>query len=108
LGEFYLFISIIVWRIDIKKLQLTEERRLPIFSRRDIKQQLRFDGSPQKQNESKPTTFGNPTDIIICAMPKPNILITGTPGTGKTSLAEIGAELLGLVRVDVNEVNGLS
>jgi len=36
-------------------------------------------------------------------MPLANILITGTPGTGKTSLAEAAAAALGLVHVDVGK-----
>ncbi|CAG8570006.1 2121_t:CDS:2 [Paraglomus brasilianum] len=32
----------------------------------------------------------------------PNILITGTPGTGKTSLAEISAQATGLTHIDVS------
>ena len=34
----------------------------------------------------------------------PNILITGTPGTGKTSLAENITQILPYTRVDVTEV----
>lgn len=34
---------------------------------------------------------------------KPNILITGTPGTGKTSLAQIVAEKTGLKHIEVSD-----
>eukprot|EP01059_Diplonema_ambulator_P028025 TRINITY_DN46732_c0_g1_i1.p1 TRINITY_DN46732_c0_g1~~TRINITY_DN46732_c0_g1_i1.p1 ORF type:complete len:189 (+),score=33.80 TRINITY_DN46732_c0_g1_i1:39-569(+) len=35
---------------------------------------------------------------------KPNVLITGTPGTGKTTLAKVVAEVTGLVHINVGEV----
>lgn len=36
--------------------------------------------------------------------PEPNILITGTPGTGKTTLADQVAQVTGLKRIDVGEI----
>jgi broad-specificity NMP kinase len=36
---------------------------------------------------------------------RPNILITGTPGTGKTSLAEAIADVIGFTRINVTEVS---
>jgi adenylate kinase len=38
------------------------------------------------------------------ATPKPNVLITGTPGTGKTTTAEQAAARLGFRVVNVGEL----
>lgn len=35
---------------------------------------------------------------------RPNILITGTPGVGKTTMAELAAEALGFRLVSVNDL----
>lgn len=44
-----------------------------------------------------------PRHLTQAPMPLANILITGTPGTGKTSLAEAAAAALGLTHVDVGK-----
>jgi len=53
------------------------------------------------------TTTATPTAISTPTAPKrsrPNILITGTPGTGKTSTASLAAETLGLTHIDCSKL----
>jgi adenylate kinase len=53
------------------------------------------------------TTTAIPTAISTPTAPKrsrPNILITGTPGTGKTSTASLAAETLGLTHIDCSKL----
>ena len=44
------------------------------------------------------------TLIILMASKLPNILVTGTPGTGKTSTSQLAAERSGLKHLNVSEI----
>ena len=56
------------------------------------------DGSSSNNNNNNTTT------TVISNRTKPNILITGTPGTGKTSTSKLIAEMTGMKHINCSEL----
>ena len=59
-----------------------------------VMNQTMNDGSSSNNDNNNTTT------TVISNRTKPNILITGTPGTGKTSTSKLIAEMTGMKHIN--------
>lgn len=90
------------WPKKLQMIHLTVEELSATDKQSPLNSQLGFSGSPISKEKNK--VYAVYTMTQDCKRNRPNILVTGTPGTGKTTTSSALAESTQLRHVNIGEL----